>query len=100
MTRHPVLWLEKARSPEEEAVVRSDYADFLRAGGRPSLEDWDRMTPLGRRLAVEAGEEVASSRVEALLVAVAAALREARVARVVREAAEAGVAECAAGGPA
>lgn len=97
MTGHPLLWLENAPAERVEAV-RADVADFLRAGGRLSLEDWSRMTPLGRRIAAEAGDEVEAARIERLLASVAGALREARVARIVREGAEAGMAECAAGG--
>lgn len=96
MTAHPTRWLEDG-TEEQRASVRADVLDFLRSGGVLTLEDWRLMTPLGRTLSVEAGRARDAERVEALVLAAAGVFRETRIARTVRDAADAGAAECAAG---
>lgn len=96
MSGHPALWLEDAPL-DRAATVRADLRDFLLAGGTITLAEWGAMTPLGRRLATEAGRDVAAERVDGLLAALTVALRETRLRRTIIDAADAGAAECAAG---
>lgn len=95
--RTACLWMESAPE-EQQALVRDDFVEFLRAGGTVTIDDWAAMTPLGRRLASEAGRMLDAERRAALLLDLASAIREARVAASVSAAAAAGAAECAAGG--
>ncbi len=97
MTRNATLWLEEADAGRV-ATVRTDFTDFLRSGGSVSLDEWSAMTPLGRRIATEAGATLDAERRAGLLLDLAAAIREARVGHVVAGAAEDGLRECAAGG--
>lgn len=56
------LWPRRAPKPAPGAMRPGDLADFLRAGGTPTLTEWALVPPDMRAALVQAGDVVAAER--------------------------------------